>query len=245
MKKSVIQRQRPDIFESFDHFNEWLSAPGHWLSGVQRIDVAKATRAVADCSACRTISDALSPKSLDHQHQCVTGLPAPVEVVIHRLISDQTRLTSADISSLSDQFCADSACAYVEILGVAVCQFSVDEFHRGLGLALPELPEPKEGRPDHYLPVHLETDTAWVPMIPTDQVSPAEQDLWPGNRGANVLRALSAAPDTVRAWQHLSETMYLSLQGMAEMIHAPNRILSRMQMELIAGRVSALNQCLY
>lgn len=44
MKKSVIQRQRPDIFESFDHFNEWLSAPGHWLSGVQRIDVAKATR---------------------------------------------------------------------------------------------------------------------------------------------------------------------------------------------------------
>ena len=82
-------------------------------------------------------------------------------------------------------------------------------------------------------------------MIPTDQVSPAEQDLWPGNRGANVLRALSAAPDTVRAWQRLSETMYLSLQGMAEMIHAPNRILSRMQMELIAGRVSALNQCLY
>ena len=75
MKKSVIQRQRPDIFESFDHFNEWLSAPGHWLSGVQRIDVAKATRAVADCPACRTISDALSPKSLDHQHQCVTGLP--------------------------------------------------------------------------------------------------------------------------------------------------------------------------
>ena len=209
MKKSVIQRQRPDIFESFDHFNEWLSGPGHWLSGAQRIDVAKATRAVADCPACRTISDALSPKSLDHQHQCVTGLPPVVEVIIHRMISDQTRLTSADISSLS------------------------------------ELPEPKEGRPDHYLPVHLETDTAWVPMIPTDQVSPAEQDLWPGNRGANVLRALSAAPDTVRAWQHLSETMYLSLQGMAEMTHAPNRILSRMQMELIAGRVSALNQCLY
>ena len=166
MKKSVIQRQRPDIFESFDHFNEWLSGPGHWLSGAQRIDVAKATRAVADCPACRMISDVLSPKSLDHQHQCVTGLPAAVEVIIHRLISDQTRLTSADISSLSDQFGADSAYAYVEILGVAVCQFSVDEFHRGLGLALPDLPEPKEGRPDHYLPVHLETDTAWVPRSP-------------------------------------------------------------------------------
>ena len=81
MKNSVIQRQRPDIFESFDHFFEWLSASGHWLSGAQRIDVAKATRAVADCSACRTISDALSPKSLDHQHQCVTGLPAAVEVL--------------------------------------------------------------------------------------------------------------------------------------------------------------------
>ena len=176
---------------------------------------------------------------------CDTRLPADVEVVIHRLISDQTRLTSADISSLSDLFGADSAYAYVEILGVAVCQFSLDEFHRGLGLALPELPKPKEGRPDHYLPAHLETETAWVPMIPTDQVSPAEQDLWPCNRGANVLRALSATPDTIRAWQHLSKTMYLSLQGMAEMIHAPSRILSRMQMELIAGRVSALNRCLY
>ena len=37
MKKSVIQRQRPDIFESFDHFNEWLSGPGHWLSGARAL----------------------------------------------------------------------------------------------------------------------------------------------------------------------------------------------------------------
>ena len=92
---------------------------------------------MADCPACRTIGDALSPKSLDHQHQCITSLPAAVEVVIHRLIMIK-RGSHQSISAHSPIFGADSAYAYVEILGVAVCQFGVDEFHRGLGLALPE-----------------------------------------------------------------------------------------------------------
>ena len=60
----------------------------------------------------------------------------------------------------------------------------------------------------------------------------------------NVLRALSLVPDAVRQLQELSEVHYLP---MADVVDPRARIpsLSRPQMELLAGRVSALNECFY
>ena len=66
----------------------------------------------------------------------------------------------------------------------------------------------------------------------------------PGH-GANVLRALSAGPDAVRDWIALASAQDLSRSGMANYVRDPNRALDRVQMELIAGRVSGINQGFY
>ena len=243
MDLNRLLQLRPDLNPAFSAYDLWLSQPGQWLSGRTRIEIARATRQASQCKACPLMKDQLSPRMLDDQHDCKTQLPRDVEVLIHRIVNDQNRMGPSDIEGLDPTF--GPIYAYVELLGIVVCQLSIDEFYRGLGIVERALPSAISGDPDGYLPAHLETDTAWVPVIPKDQVQPAEADLWPGNRGANVLRALSSVPNAVRMWQQLSEVMYLSLQGMAEMVQPPNRQLSRMQMELIAGRVSALNQCLY
>ncbi len=74
---------------------------------------------------------------------------------------------------------------------------------------------------------------------------PADQDLWPKGFGANVIRALSGTPDLVRQWKRIAGAFYLQVEEMGNLVQADSRLLNRMQMELIAGRVSAINQCFY
>ena len=47
----------------------------------------------------------------------------------------------------------------------------------------------------------------------------------------------------MRAWKDLSAAQYLSPEAMVSMQSA--RALDRSQIELVAGRVSALNECFY
>jgi hypothetical protein len=81
-------------------------------------------------------------------------------------------------------------------------------------------------------------------MLPNDGAIGKEADLW-GDRGANVLRAFSAVPNAVRDWMMISSAQYLSFEGMANFDSPENRSINRMQIELVAGRVSAVNECFY
>ena len=75
---------------------------------------------------------------------------------------------------------------------------------------------------------------------------PEEADLFAGmppGAAPNVIRALSLVPDEVRAWVDVSGAQYLSMEEMRSF--ESTRALDRAQIELIAGRVSALNECFY
>ena len=82
-------------------------------------------------------------------------------------------------------------------------------------------------------------------MIPKLGLTAANEDLWPTGFGANVVRALSATPDLVRQWKRIAGAFYLHLEEMGNLVQANSRVLNRLQMELIAGRVSAINRCFY
>ena len=61
-----------------------------------------------------------------------------------------------------------------------------------------------------------------------------------------VLRAMSLVPDAVRWLQLLSSAHYLSMADGQMMDFSRGRgPLSRAQTELVAGRVSAVNECFY
>lgn len=43
----------------------------------------------------------------------------------------------------------------------------------------------------------------------------------------------------------MSNAQYLSFEGMGDFDRPAGRVLNRMQIELVAGRVSAMNECFY
>jgi hypothetical protein len=59
----------------------------------------------------------------------------------------------------------------------------------------------------------------------------------------NIVRALSVVPAEARALQTLSASHYLPVAQIGD--PTARRTLDRMQMELVAARVSAVNQCFY
>jgi hypothetical protein len=64
-----------------------------------------------------------------------------------------------------------------------------------------------------------------------------------GEDTVNVIRALSLVPDAVRDIKLLAEVQYVPLDDFED--PTLRRTLSRPQMELIAARVSAVNECFY
>lgn len=223
-------------------FWERLASPGAWWNGAERVAIAREVRQAATCALCAARLSALSPNAATGSHETVSDLPAAAIEAVHRITTDPGRLTRSWFESLVHE--GLSAEAYVELLGTVVAVFSIDEFCRGLGVPLHSLPTPRSGSPSGYRPASARLDDAWVPMIPASDNTEAESDLWQQGRTGNVIRAMSLVPDEVRTLADLSAAHYLPNHEVADPA-ARGEHLDRQQMELIAGRVSALNQCFY
>jgi hypothetical protein len=73
---------------------------------------------------------------------------------------------------------------------------------------------------------------------------PEDADYFSMKRRANIRLALTLVPDEARGWFDVVDAQYLSGAMMAD-FSREHRAISRAQIELIAARVSALNQCTY
>tara|TARA_E500000331_G_scaffold172180_1_gene166504 strand:- start:1239 stop:1991 length:753 start_codon:yes stop_codon:yes gene_type:complete len=222
---------------------EHLASPGSWWTGEQRIAIAQESRNARNCDFCRERKQALSPYTMKGTHDQAGTLSEVAVDAVHRVVTDQDRITQSYVDDLAQNGVSDAA--YVELVGVIVAVLSIDEFHRALGLPLEDLPNAIPGEPDRYRPTQAVKDIGFVPTLPRDGATGNEADLWSNGGTANVLRALTLVPDALRHWRALARVQYLSLEGMANFGKAADRSINRMQMELVAGRVSAINQCFY
>ena len=127
------------------HGRYWnrLANPGNWFTGQQRVDIAKEVRQALDCKFCADRKQALSPAMVIGEHDKVTSLPENVVEVVHRVTTDPNRLTRKWFDDLLSS--GLTAEAYVEILGVALHVFMIDEFCRAVGHPLHALPQPVAG----------------------------------------------------------------------------------------------------
>ena len=234
---------REDIPAAYRAYWAKLAAPGSWWTGAQRVAIARESRNARSCGYCVERKQALSPYTFAGSHDQDEGLPAAAVDAVHRIVTDQTRITQAYI----DQNVAEglSKAAYVELVGIVVAVLSIDEFHRALGLPLETLPEPLAGEPSEYLPANLSEDIGFVPTVPPAGAVGEETDLWPKGYAANVVRALTLVPNALREWRDLAAAQYLALGQMRDYFKDDSRAINRLQMELVAGRVSAVNECFY
>ena len=234
---------RQDLVDAYRQYWQELARPGNWFSGAERVAIAAEVRHALKCPFCAERKQALSPYALAGEHLSGDLLDTKVVDAVHRVITDQSRITATYIQDNAANGLSEEQ--YVELVGIAVTVFSIDEFNRSLGLGPEALPEPVAGEPDHYRPSQAEHGTGFVAMLPADGAVGKEADLWHKGKTANVLRALSLVPDALRGWQGVADAQYLSTNKMMQYSGANGRAINRMQIELVAGRVSSINECFY
>jgi len=221
-----------------------IATAGCWWSGAERVAIAAEVRRARHCDLCKTRKESLAPYSVAGEHDHGHSLPAPVVEMVHRLATDPGRLKKSWYDDLLEQGLTDAS--YVEIVSVIVVVVTVDEFHHALGLPLEPLPEPVAGEPTRYRPPGAQPAGAWAPMIPIEGAVNDEADIYGGgDHIVNVVSALSLIPDAIRMADRILNAYYVFGPDMPNLAKNSGRALQRSQMEFIAARVSAINDCFY
>jgi len=116
---------------------------------------------------------------------------------------------------------------YVEIVGLVSRAVAADTVTDALGLDRAALPDPIGGEPTRETASDARPSAGWVPMV----------------GATSITLALSLVPAENRALEEYHGAAYLTFSEMAD--PAIERGLTRPQMELVASRTSALNECFY
>jgi len=226
---SVAPPVRTDLVRAHDRVWARLSRPGTWLTGAERVAAMdEARKARSSCELCRRRKAALSPFAITDAHAPRGTLSADEIDVVHRIASDPGRLSRQWFDSLDVE-----PERYVELLSVTAHTVGIDSFHRGLGLAARRLPTAQPGEPSREpLRAPLDRDLAWVPVRRMRGVP-------------NVAKSISLVPAELRMLVAVAPAEYVAPERLLDLEADPGRTISRQQMELVAGRVSAQNQCFY
>lgn len=234
---------RDDIIDA--HAQAWarIAAPGTWLTGEQRCAVALETRLARECDLCQQQKDALSPLAVKGKHAHSGKLSDAHAEAIHRLATDPGRLTKDWLNGLIADGLDDGA--YIESASIVSIVSAMDAFCWAMNVPPQPIPIPIAGEPSRYRPPGAKINDGWVANIaPGDEVE-SDGAVY-GARTAGVHRALTLVPESKRAAFDLLMVHYLSPNALAEKkIKDLDRAISRPQMEIIASRVSVLNQCLF
>ena len=219
-----------------------LAEPGEWWSGAVRVAIAEETRAALDCAFCRQCRAALSPYGAAGTHSRATDLPEVLVEVIHRIRTDPGRLTrrfyeEAVAGGLSDA-------EYVETVGVMATVIAIDSFCDAMGLPRHKLPAPVVGSPRRRRPAGAKEGLAWVPTVAPEDLTEAEAGIYDGLAAVNIHRALSLVPAEVVGFFDMDSVHYLPDAQLRD-FGTEYRALTHAQIEFLAGRVSAINRCVY
>lgn len=243
LSTSVGVHVREDLAAA--HMRAWrrIAEPGTWWTGDERVAIAAETRQVASCRLCHERKAALSPEAVSGLHDGLGALPGPAIDAIHRIRSDPGRLTRTWLTRvLAAGLTVEQ---YVEIVDVVAEVVAIDTFAHGIGIALTDLPDPVAGPPMRRRPKGAKPGGAWVPWLELEDASPEEAAMYPAGRPpANIYKAMSLVPAAVHGFFDLAAHQYLPGAAMRD-FSREYRAISHAQIELLAGRVSAINRCLY
>ncbi len=233
---------REDLIEAQRTAWRRLAEPGAFLDGARRIAVAREARNAPSCGLCRRRKDALSPFAVDGEHDH-TGALGPSEVdVVHRIVTDPGRLSRDWLDGMLESGPGDAE--YIEIVSVIAITMVIDTFRRALGLPPFDLPSPIAGAPSGYSAPGAKDRDGWLRLVVPEDVVPSDGTLYDGPLTSPVVRALSLVPEAKRAYWEMAECHYLPSDQMGNFA-TEIRAIDRMQMELVAARVSSIHQCVY
>ena len=214
-----------------------FAAPGSWLSGEERLACVEAARA------------ARSGAGLQRE---IPGTgTAPADVLPDASLELISQLAVRPREMTREHFTAArargmSAGEYVETVSLVSRIVNVDVFARGVGAAPPVLPDAVDGEPDYDAPQAIE-EGAWLPTVPAGAKGAQDALRAYGGSGPQpfIYRALSLVPAEAMRCIIGGDTQYLPIEKFMDFGYSHHPGLSRVQVEIIAARVSALNDCFY
>ena len=204
---------------------------GSRYSGFERNAILKEARFSEECALCARRKVALSPYAEQGVHDSLGELPDVVVEVIHRIRTDSGRLTQTWFNSVvGDNLSRE---AYVEIVGAVATSIILDSFALALGCDPLEPNEVRQGEPDRVTNKNVFDGGAWVPLLDAEQEM-TETGL---PSSPNIFRAMGLVPSAIGHFFGVMRAHY----ALADL----DFDIDRSQTELIASRVSSLNECFY
>ena len=200
------------------------------------------------CQLCAARRQALSPMMVAGDHTSLGALPDAAVQAIHRIRTDAGRLGERWFRATIDGGLSEDQ--YVEIVSLVATMAAIDGFDFAVGLPERTLPTPLPGAPSRRRPRRAKPGPAWVSVLMPDDRMPDEPDQFldhpgPRERGhAYIHLTISLVPDSAIQFWSLQEAMYQRGPMMRDFAR-DYRAISHAQIELVAARVAALNQCLY
>lgn len=233
---------RDDLASARERSWERLSSPGTWWSAGERLLMVDEIRRAQKCALCRRRKEALSPYTIDGEHESGGLLPDNVIEVIHRVSTDSGRLREAWFDEIMASGLTDTA--YVEIIGVISTLIALDTFDRALGLPQRTPAAALSGEPTRHRPKGARKTIAWVATLAPEDIADEDPDPYPGFEPINIHFAMSLVPEEVAGFFELDQALYLPQAAIRDLDNE-YRALTHSQLELIAARLAALNQCFY
>ena len=234
---------REDLVASQRRAWQSLAATGTWWTGAERVAIAREARAARRCPYCAERKAALSPYAVFGSHAVASDLPPAVVDAVHRVVTDPGRLSRRWAGEV---MAAITDAELVELISIVCMAMLVDGFARAIGAELPALPDPLPGTPPRVRPTEAIDEGFFVATIPYAVGSRPEQGLYDANAFVpNVGRGLSLVPAAVRTARDLMAAHYMTYAQVATDWQPSDRPIDRSQIELVAARTSAKNDCFY
>jgi alkylhydroperoxidase family enzyme len=235
---------RPALADAVQDAWQRLTRPGTWWNGEQRRAIALEARHATTCPLCLQRKEALSPYTVDGAHSSLPGsatLGDDAIEAIHRLRTDAGRITEQWVQQITSGALSEEA--YVEIIGIVAVLTALDTFDQTLGRELQPIPAAQPGEPRRHRPAGARKDIAWVSTLSPDTAQPDDPDPFVHGK-AYIHHGLSLVPQEVFNFFDLDVELYIHDTQIRDFT-ADTRAINRAQIELVAGRASAINNCTY
>ncbi|MFT4563551.1 MAG: hypothetical protein ACI9BW_003307 [Gammaproteobacteria bacterium] len=213
-------------------------AAGRYWSAKQRVAIVAAARD----ARCET---GLQDQPV--QNPNLGEIPAAAEALARQIAVSTNNLDR----SFYDRAITDGLrdAEYCEIVGVVARAVNLDVFARGIGVPPRKLAEPGDEPPSRMRPETLLDEGAWTQTIPGGRRGKQEAiDTYGTNavEGAPfIYRALSLVPEEAQDLIALGTAQYVAIENFMDLNFTYDPSINRTQVELLASRVSAINECFY
>ena len=223
------------------HEREWdaLARSGTWWSAEQRLALASEARR-ARCQA------GIQEAAADEPNAVGADVPEAARGLAREIALGGTRIDRAFYERARAQGLGEEE--YVETVGVVARLTNLDVFARGIGVPSRPLPEARDTRElARARPTTAIDEGAFTHSVPGGRRGGADGtdlygDAYPVS---NIVRSLSLVPAEAAGLIRVLETQYVPESKYEDYTFSSQPELSRAQVELIAARVSALNECFY